>query len=69
MRVQRDYALREQVVDGLSRLGNIGCEDVIEASVFADDDDDVLDRRLRVMIARLLGKSRREGELPQSQRA
>ena len=39
-------ALGKQIPDGLALLWHIGGEDVIKAAVFADDDDDVFDRRL-----------------------
>ncbi len=35
--------LGEQIIDVLAGLGLVGGEDVIEAAIFTDDDDDVLD--------------------------
>jgi hypothetical protein len=50
--IQRDDAFGEQVADGLPGRGRIGGKHVIEAAVLADDDDDVLDRRFREVVAR-----------------
>ena len=43
--------LEKQIPYGLAPFGNIGCEDVIEATVLADDDDYVLDGRAGIFIA------------------
>src|SRR2546430_5778463 len=41
-----DDLLRQQVGYGLAWcLGSVGSKDMVEAEIFADDDDDVLDRR------------------------
>ncbi len=41
----RDDSLGKQIGDGLAGLGLVGSVDVIEAAVFTDDHDDVLDGR------------------------
>jgi len=43
--VQLDDMFRKEVMDTLPILGYVGGKDVIEAAVFSDDHDDVLDRR------------------------
>ena len=41
----------KQIPDGLAGLGLVGGEHIIESAIFADDDDDVLDRRLGGSVA------------------
>src|SRR5580658_8255181 len=45
VRIERDDALGEEVVDGVAARRHVGGEHVIEAAVLADDHDDVLDGR------------------------
>src|SRR5262249_3938650 len=50
-----DDALGEQIAHPFIALGDIGCEQMIEAAVLADDDDDVLDwARGRNLVDRLV---------------
>ncbi len=66
--VELDDALGEQVEDFfLGPFRHIGGEHVVEAAVFADDDDDVLDRRpcFVVAVRPFVGEDRADGHLPQ----
>ena len=49
-----DDGLGHEVPDGLAMLRPVRAEDVVEAPVLGDDDDDVLDRCLRVLVRFLL---------------
>ena len=68
--VELDDALGEQVVDALAGpVRHVSGEHVIEAAVFADDDDDVLDRRAGFVAAageREAGESRQTREARKS---
>ncbi len=61
VRIQFDDALREQVVDVFPLGCLIGCEDMIEAAIFTNDHDDMLDGRDRVAETRVRrARGRRE---------
>ena len=69
--VELDDATGEQIVDGVpALLRHVSREHVVEAAILADDDDDVLDRRPRVVIGggrHAAGKHRAHAELPHRQ--
>jgi len=65
--IQLDDAFRQKIADALAGRRNVSGKHVIEAAIFANDDDDVLDFRLRAAVGRAVREGGAEAELAQCQ--